>query len=234
MAATNRTNREQSWGRLVIGVSSLIIGCLFWLDRMGRVDAREYIRWWPLLLIAFGLAHLPQRRWIAAAIYSMIGIALLPRVPFLPHFRLADVVGLWPLLISAGGAALVLQTLRPAAKDIAGSGAFRSFAWMGGAVRTIAAENFVGGDAVAVMGGCEINLTNAKLQNDAVIDALSFWGGIEIIVPRTWRVEVEGTPLLGGIENRVRTNVTEGPRLLVRGVAIMGGIEVRNPKEVES
>ncbi|MBV9496200.1 MAG: hypothetical protein JOZ54_18270 [Acidobacteria bacterium] len=234
MAATNRTNREQPWGRLVVGVSLLIVGFLFWLDRMGRVDAREYIRWWPLLLIAFGIAHLPERRWIAATIYAVLGIALLPRVPFLPHFRLSEILGLWPLLITAGGLALVLQTLRPSAKDIVGSGAFRAFAWMGGSVRSIASENFVGGDAVAVMGGCEINLVNAKLQGDAVIGALSFWGGIEIIVPRTWRVEVEGTPLLGGIENRVRTNVTDGPRLLVRGVAIMGGIEVRNPKEVES
>lgn len=228
---TSNRNRENPWGRLVGGLTILAVGVIFWLDHLGRIDAHDYFRWWPLFFIAFGAAHLPQRRWIAATIYIVIGLALLPPIPFLPHLRLGEILGLWPLLISAGGLTLLMLALRPSAKDVPDSGAFNAFAWMGGSGRTIAAENFVGGDAVAVMGGCEIDLRNAKLQSDAVIDALSFWGGIEIIVPRGWRVETRATALLGGISVRTEP-VADGPRLLIRGAAIMGGVEVRHPKEV--
>ena len=228
--AKNR-DRDNPWGRLVGGLTLLAVGTIFWLDHLGRLDASDYYRWWPLVLIAIGVAHLPQRRWIVATIYVVIGLALLPPLPFLPHLRLGQILGLWPLLISAGGLSLVMLALRPEAKDAPDSGAFNAFAWMGGSGRTIAAENFVGGDAVAVMGGCEIDLRNAKLQSDAVIDAVSFWGGIEIIVPRGWRIETQVTALLGGIANRTEP-VADGPLLTIRGAAIMGGIEVRHPKGV--
>ncbi|HEV7922928.1 MAG TPA: DUF5668 domain-containing protein [Thermoanaerobaculia bacterium] len=227
---TRNRNRDNPWGRLVGGLTLLFVGIIFWLDHLGRIDAHDYFRWWPLFFVAFGLAHLPQRRWIAAAIYVVLGLALLPPIPFLPHLRLGEILGLWPLLISAGGLTLASLALRPAAKDAPDSGAFNAFAWMGGSGRTIAAENFVGGDAVAVMGGCEIDLANAKLQGDAVIDTLTFWGGIEILVPRGWRVESSVTALLGGVSNRTDP-VADGPRLLIRGAAIMGGVEVRHPKE---
>lgn len=230
---TANKNRENPWGRLVSGLTILGVGIIFWLDHLGRIDAGDYFRWWPLFFIAFGLAHLPQRRWIAATIYVVIGIALLPPLPFLPHLRLGELLGLWPLLISAGGMSLVMLALRPAAKDAPDSGAFKAFAWMGGSGRTIAAENFVGGDAVSVMGGCEIDLSNAKLEGEAVIDALTFWGGIEIIVPRSWRVEANVTPLLGGVSNRT-DSPADGPRLIIRGAAIMGGIEIHHPKGVTS
>jgi hypothetical protein len=228
---TSKRQRDNPWSRLIGGLMILIVGVIFWLDHLGRIDASDYYRWWPLFFVAFGVAHLPQRRWIAATVYIVIGVALLPPLPFLPNLRLGELIGLWPLLISAGGVTLLMQALRPAAKDAKGSGAFRLVAWMGGSGRTIAADNFVGGDAVAVMGGCEIDLTNAKLDGEAVIDVLAFWGGIEIIVPRTWRTEAQVTALLGGMTDRTDP-VADGPRLIVRGSAIMGGIEVRNPKEV--
>lgn len=220
------------WIRLVIGLSILAVGVVAWLDRLGRIDGNDFLAWWALILIALGLAHLPQRRWVGAGVYLILGLIFLPPLPFL-LVRLADVLRLWPLLISAGGVALVSQALHPAPKDMPGSGAFHAFAWMGGNVRTIAAEDFLGGDAVVVMGGCEIDLTNARITDEAVIDLLAFWGGIEIRVPRNWIIENHVTPLLGGVAIHTKNPKDgEGPRLIVRGSAIMGGIEIRNGKEV--
>src|SRR5439155_13902828 len=118
-------------------------------------------------------------------------------------------------------------------KDLANRGSFRALAWMGGSGRTINSHDFVGGDAVVVMGGAEVNLADAKITSEAVIDVLAFWGGIDIRVPKDWIIESHVTPLLGGYSNRT-TNPTsgDGPRLIIRGSAIMSGIEVRNPKEV--
>jgi len=52
-------------------------------------------------------------------------------------------------------------------------------------------------------------------------------------VPPDWVIENRVLPLLGGVTNRA-TNPTsgDGPRLIIRGSAIMGGVEIRNPKEI--
>jgi len=41
-----------------------------------------------------------------------------------------------------------------------------------------------------------INLSAAKITEEAVIDVLAFWGGIEIRVPRGWDVENNVTAIL--------------------------------------
>ncbi len=228
-----RAADQNPWARLVVGLSIVGVGVVAWLDRLGRIDAGDFLQWWALILIALGLAHLPQRRWIAAGIYLVLGLVFLPPLPFLPHFRLAELLGLWPLMISAGGVALIRQALRPAAKDLPGGSAFHAFAWMGGSVRTVGSEDFLGGDAVVVMGGCEIDLTTARIVDEAVVDLLAFWGGIEIRVPPHWIIENDVSPILGGISLKAK-NPSEGngPRLVLRGSAIMGGIEIRNAKEI--
>ena len=224
---------ENPWTRLVVGLAILAVGVVAWLDRLGRIEANDFLAWWALILIGLGLANLPQRRWVAAGVWLALGFIFLPPVPFLPHFRLAELLGLWPLMISAGGVALIRQALQPVAKDLPGSSAFHAFAWMGGNVRKIGAEDFLGGDAVVVMGGCEIDLTNAHITREAVIDLLAFWGGIEIRVPRNWIIENHLNPLLGGVVVSAKNPKDgDGPRLVVRGSAIMGGIEIRNAKEV--
>jgi hypothetical protein len=227
-----RIGHDNPWARFVVGLSILAAGVIAWLDHLHRLVAWDYLQWWPLALIALGLAHLPRRRWIAALVYVLLGIAFLPRLSFFPRFSLELVIGVWPLLISAAGITLIMQVLRPTAKDAAGSGAFKAFALMGGSGRTISSENFLGGDVVAVMGGHEINLTNAHITSEATIDVLAFWGGVEIRVPRGWNVEVQATALLGGFANHTSPSTNaNAPRLIIRGSAIMGGIEVKHPKD---
>ena len=56
------------------------------------------------------------------------------------------------------------------------------------------------------MGGCEINLGDAKITSEAVIDVLAFWGGIEIRVPRGWRIENHVLAILGGVVDKTDGN----------------------------
>jgi hypothetical protein len=55
-------------------------------------------------------------------------------------------------------------------------------------------------------------------------------GGIDVRVPRSWRVEVDGHPFLGGIEDK-HTHVPAGEAvqtLFIKASAIMGGIDVKD------
>jgi hypothetical protein len=220
--------------RLVNGAAVLAIGLIFWFDHLGKIDAGDFLRWWPLLLIATGLAHLVERRWVSALVLTAIGIAFLPDIPFFPHFRVSEILGLWPILITAAGVTLVMQAIRPAAKDAASSraGTFRAIGVMGGSARTVSGDPFVGGDAFAVMGAADVTISSASAVSGAVIDVLAFWGGVEIKVPRGWNVESRVTPILGAfVNNTAAATSADAPHVLVRGSAIMGGVEINHPKE---
>jgi hypothetical protein len=226
-----RKRGDNPWARLVWGMAILAAGVIGWLDHTGDLRAADYLEWWPLVLIAMGLAHLPQRQWVTTIVLVAIGLLFLPPLPFLPHLHLSVILGLFPLLISVGGVALIRQALSPAAKNAAETNSFHTVAVMGGVVRGVASSDFAGGDAVAVMGGCQINLGAAKITREAVIDVLAFWGGIEIRVPRGWRVDNHVAAILGGIVDKTERDVpADAPTLMIRGSAIMGGVEIKHPK----
>lgn len=226
-----RQRGDNPWARLVWGMAILAAGVIGWLDHTGELSARDYLPWWPLVLIALGFAHLPRRQWVTALVLTAIGLMFLPSLPFLPHFHPAAILGLFPLLISVGGLALIRQALSPVATNAAAANSFHTVAVMGGVGRGVASRDFAGGDAVAVMGGCQIDLRDAQITREAVIDILAFWGGIEIRVPRGWRIDNQVMAILGGIVDKTERDIPAGaPTLVIRGSAIMGGVEIKHPK----
>jgi len=104
-----------------------------------------------------------------------------------------------------------------------------AFAFMSGITRKLASQAFQSGDATAVMGGCEIDLRQSNIAGTAVFDAFAFMGGIELRVPTDWTVKNEVFAILGGIDDsRVQTAGNPSKVLVLRGAAIMGGIEIKN------
>ena len=85
--------------------------------------------------------------------------------------------------------------------------------------------------AVAIMGGCDMDLRRAEIEGPEVeITAFAFWGGIDIIVPEGFDVELRGFSFMGGRSLRLRDVpiVPGSPRIIVRGFAVMGGIDVKS------
>ena len=85
--------------------------------------------------------------------------------------------------------------------------------------------------AVAVMGGCDMDLRHAEIDGtEVVITALAFWGGIHIVVPEGFDVDLVGLSLMGSRDLIIRNvpRVPGSPRIRVRGFAVMGGIDVKS------
>jgi class 3 adenylate cyclase len=85
--------------------------------------------------------------------------------------------------------------------------------------------------AVAVMGGCDLDLRHAEIDGpEVVITAVAFWGGIQITVPEGFEVDLEGFSFMGGRDLKLRNvpRIPGSPRIRVRGFAIMGGIDVKS------
>ncbi len=83
--------------------------------------------------------------------------------------------------------------------------------------------------AIAVMGGCHLDLREAELGGPEVtINALSVMGGINIFVPDDVEVDVSGFSFMGGRNVRVKAPRTPADAAVVhiRAYSVMGGLNV--------
>ncbi|MDQ2871130.1 MAG: cell wall-active antibiotics response protein, partial [Acidobacteriota bacterium] len=110
------------------------------------------------------------------------------------------------------------------------------FALMGGGDRVVRSQDFRGGEVTAIMGGFQIDLRGAAIGGDsAELEVFTLWGGVDLRVPEDWNVVVRGVPVLGVFSSSTRSAgsaVSEGraagKTLVVKGMSIMGGVEVKN------
>lgn len=217
--------------QLVLSVIVILLGILFTLYNLNLVDVDKYLKYWPALLLAFGVYRLADPgdppHYMPGVVFTLIGGIWFLNVL---HFHLA-IGHYWPLLLVLLGLTIISHAFRRTHEMSADSTTMVSaFALMSGIQKTCRSQNFRGGEFTAIMGGCEIDLRQASMQSDqAVIHTFSFWGGVEIRVPESWTVTTEILPLMGGCDDHTETH-GDGPRkhLIIRGLAVMGGVEVRN------
>ncbi len=225
--------------QLVLGLIIVLLGVIFTLDNLGILYAGDYLRYWPVLLLAYGVWKIVTcttpsgRGW--GFFWAFLGaIILLNQLDII----YVTVWNLWPLILVLIGMNLILRTGRRHREFAAGSevrlsdsnSTISGFALLGSFKRTNDSQDFQGGEATAIMGGCELDLRQASIkEGDAILDLFAFWGGIEVKVPEDWSVILQGVPILGGFEDKTRPPKGESKkRLIIKGYAVMGGVEVKN------
>ncbi len=236
--------------QLLLGVFVIAVGLLFTLDNLGLIRAETYLHFWPVALIALGLLKLWQARdatsgTLGGFVFTIAGLWLLLEETAVIRI---DIWDMWPLVLVLVGTYMVWQgatgrrcrSPRVDALPRTDTGARRrstadahdtvnAIAILGGVEYSNNSPAFRGGSLTAIMGGCELDLRHAAVEEDAFLDVFAMWGGIEIRVPEEWTVVSQVLPLLGGAVNKTRALPSAVPRrLIVRGIAIMGGIEIKN------
>lgn len=226
------SERRVSVGKLIFGVTILFAGVALALDNLGLARADDLLLWWPVAVVAFGLLRLagptrPEK--IVGLFAAVIGAWILA-------WNLDWVrVGPWEFVLPAClllvGALLLAGGLRRREADDGST--VSGFALLSGVDRKSTSAAFRGGEVTAVLGGIEVDLTGAHLApGGAELQATAVWGGVDIRVPQDWAIESRVMPLLGvfqdGTAQRVAGPTAAGPRLVIRGNAIMGGIEISN------
>ncbi len=91
-------------------------------------------------------------------------------------------------------------------------------------------EVFRGAMLSACLGAVELDLRNAIISGQVTVEVKSVLGGVDILMPNYVRTVVNGTPVLGGIENNTRTPAGANeltPTVIINGSCILGGIEVK-------
>lgn len=110
-----------------------------------------------------------------------------------------------------------------------------------GGKRRLITKKFVGGEIVTIFGGFDIDLTQSDIQGTQTqIDVVTIFGGGDIRVPANWEVVLETVGIFGGCGDRTLHPEQQKPssssdpaatitkRLIVKGVAIFGGLNIKN------
>jgi predicted membrane protein len=243
--------------QLIIGVCLIVFGVLLTLDRLQIADAGRTLRYWPIALVALGGWIAAERGLTARSFpgYVMIGIGALLLLDSFGVLQVRFWELFWPLVIVLLGTRLIMQTPErrrerhrrrsldasqpgSAPASSTSDGTVSMFSVLGGSQRTSNDKPFRGGDITSIIGGTQLDLRQATIEpgNEAAINVFAMMGGHEIWVPPGWNVVSEVMPILGGVEDKrlpaidaaARTSTEGGPRLILRGVVLLGGLVIKN------
>lgn len=101
---------------------------------------------------------------------------------------------------------------------------------LGGKETRMDNEVFTGADITAVLGGADLDLRNAIINEDVFINVTTIMGGVEIYLPANVKVVADNcTAILGGVDvSRAYANIPsmDAPKVIISGSCIMGGIDI--------
>lgn len=212
--------------RLWIGLVLLTLGVFGILDATGTLDSSETIdRWWPVAIIGLGVIGMlvDRRISLGPAIVVAIGMLLLADQQ---GWTDEDLFG--PVLLVAIGLVVLSGLWR---HRIEGEHRDSSLVMFGGTKIKDRSEHFTHADVSAIFGGATLDLREAHVDREASVEALALFGGVDVLVPKGWRVALDGMPILGGCEDKTAGDgelLADAPVLKVHATAIFGGVDVKN------
>ena len=226
--------------QFIFGIIIIAVGVVFMLDNLEIIYAGSILRYWPALLVVYGISKITLSRNNSSQIFGWIltvlgGLLLLDRFDVI-NFRIWD---WWPIILIIIGLNFLRGTLQRKKSDthhpysdatVDTESYIKNTAMLSGIKRNITSKDFRGGEVSAFMGGCEIDLREAEMKaSEAYFDVNIIMGGIEIRVPMGWTVSVEAMPIMGSVEDKTYPpKEGQSKRLIITGNIVMGGVEIKN------
>ena len=217
------------WGGIII----IVLGALFLMGTLDILDFGHIVKgWWPIIIVLIGFFKLKGESKSGGAVLFIIGIILLTAT--LDFINWGEILRFWPILLILVGISMVSKSRNKKSWSFNKSSETNKDnisvnVIFGGSNQTVYSENFQGGDIQAIFGGVELDLRNVKIsENGAVLNLTALFGGLEITAPTNCRVILNGTPILGGMENRTHCEEEQAHTLRCNCTIAFGGIEVHN------
>jgi predicted membrane protein len=219
--------------RIVFGAILVLIGLLLLLSQMRVLHFWDFVgTWWPSILIVLGLWHWANRRFRPSAwalLLILLGV-------FLQAVEL-DLLGRRGFGVMAGGLLIILglwillRHARTRVETVSDADSVDQWTIFGGVEEALNTQRFTGGTVSVAFGGVELDLRQAALAPGGVtLNLTAIFGGIEVRVPENWHVIVDGTAILGGVEDKTGTvspdKLLPDASLRIRAVTIFGGVEI--------
>ncbi len=245
--------------KMILGVILILIGIAVLGDQFTDTDIWSMIwKYWPVLIIYWGLENFFSKKHnkYFSIVLTVLGILFLIGNLNITTLRWYDFI--FPTLLIALGIRIILPSkwyqLKKDKKDAysdfviidketlkngihidnsKGEDYIDKYNVFSGYETKIVSQQFKGGEVGSIFGGAEIDLREADLNDKkARIELYAIFGGVDLIVPRKWKIYVNGTPIFGGVNNSTifesDGNADEIRTLYIDAFAIFGGIDIKN------
>jgi hypothetical protein len=206
------TTADSGFGRAIGGGLAILGG--WWLIAETYGFRFSIWNWWPLGLVAFGVLL------IVRAMTERAPTVIAAETPT-GFSSTTDPLNMgWKSGAVADGAGVPAPT-------IVDAGPISAFAFWSGVSKRVSAA-FKRANLGAVMGGIELDLRPAVMVGgQSTVEVFVVMGGLEITVPPDWTVTNEAVVIMGGIEDRSSGSPTSKNVLVIRGLILMGGVEIK-------
>lgn len=245
-----RNRKPSGHGHVWTGIFILLVGVAA-LMRNSIPGMPEWFFSWKTLLIALGLfiGFRHQFRGISWLILIMVGSVFLINDIY-PDMTLRNYV--WPLILIIIGLFFIFRPRKRwyeecKKKELSGDAPHDPMlnpeetfskedfvdatSIFGGTKKKILSKDFKGGDVVNIFGGSELNLMQADIKAQAIIEITTIFGGTTLIIPSNWSVRSEAVTIFGGIEDKRAApaiNESTDKTLVLKGTVLFGGIDIKS------
>jgi predicted membrane protein len=241
-ANESKHDNGQQMKKYLLGVIIIAAGFLLLLSNTGILpyDFKHIFFSWQMLLIGIGcISLISSESRIPGTILIVIGtVFILPRVFDFP-FNAWHLF--WPLILI--GIGVMILTKRIPGRAFTGhqkattdhpleEGYIHEENIFSGGKQRVMHQVFKGGHINCIFGGAEIDLTQASLAEGInELEVNTIFGGVTLIVPADWRVQLKMTSIMGGFSDKrayVRENPDTSRILVIKGSTIFGGGEIKS------
>ena len=216
-----------------IGVLIIIFPVVLLLRNVDMIPCINISAFWPLFLIVIGISQIlrpeESRQLLSGSIFLIIGGLFMLNNMHIINFGFKQ---LWPFILLLVGFAILRQAMFGTRAGESENDFLNLTFVLGGGDHKFNSKTLRGGKVSAIMGGGRVDLTDADFtEEELIFDVFAFWGGVELIVPQNWQVNMRAMPIMGGAENKTSPDpngTAPVKHFTIRGTAIMGGLEIKN------
>lgn len=225
----------KDYTKYIIGFLLIFIGLILGLNAFGITNINLFFSgWWTLFIIIPSLVGLiNDKEKTSSLIFLIIGVWLFLAERDLIEYELLIKLLLPVILISIGLLLVFKDAISINGKEIKKINANNKesnnyIAVFGSQDLKFEDEKVENLDLKSLFGGIKLDLRDAKIEKDIVINTLSVFGGIDIYVPDDVKVKVSSTPFFGGVEvKREKQSSKKEITIYLNSVCIFGGVDVK-------
>lgn len=220
---------------LILGLIFIVLGIIFGLKTLGICDINVFFKgWWTLFIIIPCFIGLIKDNDKTASIIGLVfGIMLLLDVRSVIDTDLFWKLFLPLVLIIVGLSVIFKDTLNKKIKkeiskvEVSDNKKYIT-ATFGEQKVDYDKEVFEGVTINAVFGGVKLDLRNAKIKEDVLVNTTSIFGGVDIYLPEKVNVKVVSSNIFGGVDNKVKNEMSDKQKTIyINSTNIFGGTDIK-------
>ena len=220
-------------GKILWGVLFIVLGLIFGLNATGITNINLFFNgWWTLIIIIPSLIEIikdSKKGW--NYIWLCIGLLLL-----LSAQNIIDISKIrkliFPAILVIIGLSLILKDtlkskINTKIKELNKKDIDDYYATFSAQEVNYSEKDFKGANLNAIFGGIDLDLRNAKIEKDEIINATAVFGGIDIFVPNNVNIQLKSNSLFGGVDNKVVNSKENEKTIYVKAFCLFGATDIK-------